>query len=72
MDYFPITKIPNKRTNHAYYALIDLEEITIGYINLIERFPKRLSQRNEYIIVAYYFDANYIRVLLIKTEEELQ
>ena len=43
MDHFPTSDIPNKRTNHVCYALVDLEEISTGYIDLTERFPRKSS-----------------------------
>ena len=61
LDHFPIIEIPNERTNYAYYTLIDPEEVTAGCIDLTERVPKRLSRGNEYIMVAYHFNTNYIR-----------
>ena len=66
LDHFPMSKVPNTRTNYIYYAIIDPEEVIIGYMDLTRYFPRRLSRSNEYIIVAYYFDTNHIRVLLIK------
>ena len=72
MDYFPTSDILNKRTNYVCYALVDLEEISTRYMDLIGRFPKKLSQVNEYIMIVYIFDSNYIRALSIKIEEDLQ
>jgi hypothetical protein len=69
LDHFPIIEIPNKITNHVYYTLINPEKITMGYIDLTRWFSKKSSWRNEYIMVAYHFDTNYIRALLIKKQK---
>ena len=39
-DYFPTLDSPNKKTNEACYALIDMEKESVGYIDLIGHFPK--------------------------------
>ena len=35
-------------------------------MDLMGRFRKRLSQGNQYILVAYHYNANHIRVLPFK------
>ena len=66
LDHFLLSEVLNTRTNYIYYTIINLKEMVIGYIDLTGWFLKKLSYSNEYIIVAYYFDTNHIRVLLIK------
>ena len=66
IDHFPTSDILNEKTNHVYYALVDPEEISTGYIDLTERFPKKSSRGNEHIMITYHFESNHIRVLPIK------
>ena len=46
IDHFLLLVIPNHKTNHICFAIIDLEEIAIGYMDLMGRFPERSSQGN--------------------------
>ena len=69
MNHFPTSDILNERTNHICYVLVDLEEISTRYMDLIGRFPKKSSQGNKYIMIAYYFDGNHIRALPIKNRK---
>ena len=66
-DYFPPSDIPNVKTNAVYYALVQPEHVSIAYIDLMGRFPKKKSSRgNEYILVRYYHDGNCILGIPIK------
>ena len=56
----------NTRVNHVYYAIVDLNETIVEYLDLTECFPKQSSRGNQYIMVSYYYDTNYIRVIPIK------
>ena len=68
-DYFPLSDTPNIRSNMACYALIDYSQSSIGYINLTGRFPKRSSCRNEYILIGYHYDRNYIHGIPVKNRK---
>ena len=65
-DHFPMSDVPNIKSNNVCYVLVDPQEIATGYIDLTGRFPKKSSRGNEYILVAYHFDANHIMALPIK------
>ena len=66
IDNFLISETSNKRTNNVCYAVIDPGEFTIGYMDLTGRFPKKFSWGNQYIMIAYHYDANHIRAIPIK------
>jgi len=68
-DYFPTSDLPNEKINEVCYALIDMEKKSKGYMNLTGRFPKQLSWGNEYILIAYHFDGNYIHGDLVKNRK---
>ena len=68
-DAFPLSDVPNTRTNDVCYSIINPQEITTGYMDLTGRFPKRSSRGNEYILVGYHFDANHIRGIPIKNRK---
>ena len=59
-DFFPPSPAPNVKTNQVAYVLIDRKEISTAYHDLTGRFPIRSSQGNEYVMIGYHFDANYI------------
>ena len=66
MDQFPLSEIPNVKTHHVCYVLVNPHEIATGFMDLTGRFPRRSSRGNEYILVAYHFDANYIKGVPIR------
>ena len=65
-DHFPPSPTPNVKTNNVCYAIIDKEEISTAYTDLTGRFPMRSSQGNQYVMVAYHYDANLIYGKAIK------
>ena len=65
-DSFPISDIPNIKTNNVCYILVNPQEIATGYLDLTGRFPRRSSRGNEYILVAYHYDANLIKAIPLK------
>ena len=68
-DYFPSSDSPNTKTNEVCYALIDMESESVGYMDLTGRFPKRSSRGNQYILVAYHYDGNYIHGEAVKNRK---
>ena len=52
-----------------YYTLINPSKSSIGYIDITGRFLKRSSHGNEYILVEYHYDGNYIHGILIKNRK---
>ena len=59
-DVFPTSPSPNIKTNQVAYVLINREEISTAYQDLTGRFPIRSARGNEYVMIGYHFDANYI------------
>ena len=59
-DNFPPSPSPNNKVNEVCYILIDRKKFLTAYQDLTGRFPVRSSQGNEYILVGYHYDANYI------------
>ena len=51
--------------------LINLDQSITGFIDLMSRFPKISSCENQYIIVGYHYDANYILAKSIKNRQGL-
>ena len=68
-DYFPTPDSPNLQSNQVCYALIQPDEISIGFLDLTGWFPKKLSRGNEYVIVGYHFDANCILATPIRNKK---
>ena len=50
------------------YAIIDQKE-DLAYMDLTGRFPYKSSKGNEYVLVAYHYDANAILVQALKNRE---
>ena len=59
-DLFPTPPNPNEKCNQVAYVLINREDLTAAYQDLTGRFPCKSSSGNEYILVAYHYDANFI------------
>ena len=68
-DHFPPSLSPNEKTNDVCYAIIDKDVISTAYTDLTGRFPMRSSRDNEYIMVAYHYDANLIYGNAIKNRK---
>ena len=60
MDSFPSSPTPNKKSHQVAYIIINKTDLNTAYQDLIDRFPVRSSQGNEYILVGYHFNANCI------------
>ena len=65
-DYFPTPQNPNVKSNQVCYALVKPESTTTAYMDLTGRFPKKSSRGNEYILVGYHYDGNYIHGIPLK------
>ena len=64
-DYFPPSPNPNVKSKEVCYATYEANEIA-GYTDLTGRFPKTSSSGNQYILVGYNYDGNYIHADPIK------
>ena len=65
-DQFPTSETPNKRTNQMIYAMLGNNKSRKGYIDLAGKFPFVSNKGNQYILVAYNYDANHISAIPIK------
>ena len=63
-DAFPLSPTPNIQTNDVCYFLTETSPKDIGYIDLTGRFPHKSARGNQYLLVAYHFDANAIYILI--------
>ena len=68
-DYFPPSDEPNVPSNHICYALMQLECESTACVDLMGRFPKKSSRGNEYILVRYHYDRNYIHGHSVKDKK---
>ena len=68
-DAFPFSSSPNTKTHAVIYTLIESSSKGIGYIDLTGHFPYRSTKGNQYIFIAYHFDANAIYGHAIKNRE---
>ena len=59
-DSFPTSQNPNVKTNNVAYMIIDQDELSTAYTDLVGQFPCRSSSGNNYMMVAYHYDGNYI------------
>ena len=65
-DAFPIQASPEPLTHQAIYLLVDRKRLTTAYQDLTGRFPVRSSQGNEYVLIGYHYDGNYIHGIPVK------
>ena len=60
IDFFPTSDKHNERTNCIFYAIVESSPTGLGYFDTTGRFPYKSARQNEYILVAYNYDANSI------------
>ena len=68
-DTFPVSDKPNLKTSEVIYAMFHSSKEGMGYADLTGRFPYRSSRGNAYIMVAYNYDSNAIKMKAIKNRE---
>lgn len=68
-DFFPHHDGTAVRTNDVIYAVTEMEPETTEYMDITGRFPIKYGQGNEYLLVAYNWDANLILVEPIINKE---
>ena len=71
-DRFPAAPSSNIKTNDVAYMVINRDEACTVYTNLIGRFLCRSSRWNEYLLVTYHYDGNYIVDHPLKIERQIQ
>ena len=55
----------NHRTNEVCYAIIDPEK-EIAFMDLTGKFPRKSFRGNEYLLIGYNYNTNYIYTIPIK------
>ena len=65
-DMFPPQPNLPEKTHHVVYSLATKPGETVAYTDLTGCFPYASSRGNQYIMVAYHYDANAILVQPIK------
>ena len=65
-DFFPIPSATNKKTNDVCYALLNRDDVSFAFTDQTGKFPQKSSTGNQYVMVAYHFDANLIWGVPIK------
>ena len=68
-DSFPISPTPNTKTDNIAYMGINRNDLTLAYTDLTGRFPCKSRRGNEYILVAYHFDGNFIIARALKNRK---
>ena len=70
-DFFPQSDTPNKKTNDVLYMLVDdADGMSRAYTDLTGRFQYRSSRGNEYVLVAYHYDANAILATPVRNRQK--
>ena len=59
-DSFSVFPSPNIKTYDVAYMVINRDDISVAYTDLTGRFSYKSSRGNEYILVAYHYDGNFI------------
>lgn len=66
-DFYPLADEPNIKTNDVIYSIVSSSDR--AFLDLPGRFPHCSSRGNQYIVVAYHYDANAIVGLPIKNRQ---
>ena len=66
-DLYPPSNIPNIKTNDLIFAMVDTTDK--AYFDLPGRFPFCSSRGNQYLVIAYHYDANAILGVAIKNRQ---
>ena len=65
-DYFPTPEQPNIKTTNVMYSIIDTHKLGQASMDLTGRFPYMSRRGNQYILIGYHYDANYIAAVPLK------
>jgi len=65
-DFFPPSDTPNLKTNDTVYAMVDPSKMGSASMDLTGRFPYTSRRGNQYVLVGYHYDANYIAAIPLK------
>ena len=53
----------------AGYAIIDVPDVVVGFIDSIGHFPQRSSKGNKYLLISYHYNTNHIHVIPVKNRK---
>ena len=59
-DAFPPSPSPNTKTNEVINSLLSEEDVHGACFGFTGRFPQRSTSGNQYHLVGYHWDANYV------------
>ena len=68
-DLYPLSPVPNVKSNQALYYFSDAEDLCLAYSDLTGKFPLKFSHGNNYQLIAYHPNANVILVKPIKNQQ---
>ena len=68
-ECFPLSTTPNIKTHDVIYALVEHNKDNMGYFYLTGRSLFRSARGNQYIVVAYHYNANNIDAVAIQNRE---
>ena len=57
---FADSPTPNNKTQDVAYMVINKDGLCTVYTDLIGKFPCRFIRGNEYLLIVYHHDGNYI------------
>ena len=69
-DMFPIQPQPPVKKYEVIYSLATPPGETVAYTDLTGHFPYTSSRGNQYVMVAYHYDANAILVQPVKNRNK--
>ena len=65
-DFFPLSNAPNVKTHDVAYRIIQFQPSGKAYVDLTGRFPYSSSRGNQYLMVGYHYDSNFVMAEAIK------
>ena len=66
-NFFPPSPQPNIKSNEVIYTIVNTQDK--GFFDLPGRFPICSSRGNQYLVIAYHYDANAILGMPIKNRQ---
>ena len=68
-DFFPSSPTPNIKTKEVVHAIVDTTDL-VAYADATGKFPYRSSRGNQYLLIAYHYDANHLWAEAMKNREK--
>ena len=69
LDSFLAPDKLNVKVNNICYTIVSPTEVIVGYIDLTGLFLKRSLRNNQYVMVGYHYNVNYMRGIPIKNRK---